>query len=170
MPEMQQTIKEAICFSGSGIHTGVTTNMTLKPSKENSGIRFVRIDLKNHPEIKADISNVCDTDRSTSLKKGEAEIHTVEHILAAITGAEIDNIIIEVDNLEIPILDGSAKEFSNELQAGSSHETAPPFCAPWPAWPAPDPAALSVQHVLGTPAAPGASGPASGAAPVSCHA
>ena len=115
MSKMQQTIKENISFSGAGIHTGVLTNMTLKPAKEDTGIRFVRVDLEENPEIKADVANVFTTERSTSLKKGNAEIHTVEHILAAITGSGIDNIIIEVDNIEIPILDGSAQEFSNKI-------------------------------------------------------
>ena len=116
MPKMQCTIKESITFSDVGIHTGVTTNMTLKPAKENTGIRFVRTDLEGNPIIKADVDNVFATDRSTSLKNQNAEIHTVEHILAAIAGNEIDNLIIEVDNIEIPILDGSAKEFSDDIQ------------------------------------------------------
>ena len=114
--QMQQTIKNNISFSGVGIHTGVSTKMMLKPAKEDYGIRFIRIDLENKPEIKVDVDNVFDTQRSTSLKKENAEIHTVEHILAAITGAEIDNLIIEVDNIEIPILDGSAKDFSYEIE------------------------------------------------------
>lgn len=116
MCNMQKTIKSSISFSGVGIHTGVLTNITLKPSKENTGIKFIRVDLSEKPEIKADIENIFTTRRSTSLKKNNAEIHTVEHILAAITGAQIDNLIIEVDNIEIPILDGSAKEFSDKIE------------------------------------------------------
>ena len=77
MTNMQQSIKKKISFSGIGIHTGVTTNMTLKPAKENTGIRFIRIDLDGNPVIKADIANVFDTRRSTSLKKENAEIQTV---------------------------------------------------------------------------------------------
>ncbi len=115
MSKMQQTIKKEIRFSGVGIHTGVTTNITLKPATEGTGINFIRVDLEGSPKIKADITNLFTTERSTSLKKENAEVHTVEHILAAITGAEIDNIIIEVDNIEIPILDGSAKEFSYQI-------------------------------------------------------
>ena len=115
MSKMQQTIKKEIRFSGVGIHTGVTTNITLKPATEGAGINFIRVDLEGSPKIKADITNLFTTERSTSLKKENAEVHTVEHILAAITGAEIDNIIIEVDNIEIPILDGSAKEFSYQI-------------------------------------------------------
>ena len=115
MSEMQATIKGEISFSGPGIHTGVLTSMTLKPAKENTGVNFIRNDLNGSPVIKADISNIYSTERSTSLKSGNAEIHTVEHILAAITGSGIDNVIIEVDNSEIPILDGSSKEFSDKI-------------------------------------------------------
>ena len=112
MNKMQKTISKSISISGLGIHTGSSTKVTLKPADVNTGIRFIRIDLKGKPEIKADVSNVFSTARSTSLRKENAEIHTVEHILAAITGASIDNIIIETNNIEIPILDGSAKIYS----------------------------------------------------------
>ncbi len=112
----QKTIKKPINFSGKGIHTGSFTNMILIPAKENTGIKFIRTDLEGKPEIKADIDNLFSTERSTSLKKNNAEIHTVEHILAAITGACIDNIIIEIDNIEVPILDGSAKQFSEKIE------------------------------------------------------
>ena len=112
MNKMQKTISKSISISGLGIHTGSSTKVTLKPADENTGIRFIRIDLKGKPEIKADVSNVFSTARSTSLRKENAEIHTVEHILAAITGASIDNIIIETNNIEIPILDGSSKIYS----------------------------------------------------------
>ncbi len=112
MNKMQKTISKSISISGLGIHTGSSTKVTLKPADENTGIRFIRIDLKGKPEIKADVSNVFSTARSTSLRKEIAEIHTVEHILAAITGASIDNIIIETNNIEIPILDGSSKIYS----------------------------------------------------------
>ena len=109
---MQHTLKNIITISGVGIHTGVTTNVTIKPAEVNTGIRFKRVDLEGTPTISADIDNVFSTERSTGLSSGIAEIHTVEHILAAIVGCQIDNVIIEVDNIEIPILDGSAKEFT----------------------------------------------------------
>ncbi len=115
MSDFQKTIKNNISFSGYGIHTGVLTNMTLKPAEVNTGVKFIRIDLKDKPAIEANIDNLFSTKRSTSLKKGNAEIYTVEHILAAVTAAGIDNLNIEVDNIEIPILDGSAKEFSNKI-------------------------------------------------------
>ena len=114
---MQNTISRNVKFSGKGIHTGVLTNITLKPAKENHGIKFIRTDINNKAVIKADVENLYKTDRSTSLKKGDIEIYTVEHILAAITGSDLDNLIIEADNIEIPILDGSAKEFTKKIKA-----------------------------------------------------
>jgi len=113
---MQKTIKNSVSVSGVGIHTGVTTNMTLKPAEANTGIRFVRTDLSDKIVIKADVDNVFSTERSTGLKNVKAEINTVEHILAAVVGSEIDNLIIEVDNIEIPILDGSSKKFTELIE------------------------------------------------------
>ena len=112
--EKQKTIKKSIQFSGKGIHTGAFTNMTLVPAKENKGIVFVRTDKDNF-EIKADIEFVVSTERSTNLAIKDTHVKTVEHILAAISGNNIDNLIIEIDNEEIPILDGSAKEFSEKI-------------------------------------------------------
>ncbi len=107
----QRTIKDQIFISGKGIHTGLNTNLTLKPEKEGYGIKFKRTDLNPPVIIEASLSNVFDTQRSTSLKKNGAVVHTVEHILAAITALKIDNILIELDNCEIPILDGSSEKF-----------------------------------------------------------
>ena len=109
----QKTIKNSATISGIGIHTGVHTNLTLLPAKENTGIRFIRTDLEGKPTIPASVDYVFSTNRSTNLKANNAEIHTVEHILASIVAEGIDNIIIEVDNMEIPILDGSSIQFSD---------------------------------------------------------
>ena len=109
------TIKKECRFSGNGIHTGCFTNMSLLPAKENTGIVFVRKDL-NNIRIQADVNNVISTERSTNLAKGNVEVRTVEHILAAISGNNIDNLIIEIDNIEIPILDGSSYEFSEKIK------------------------------------------------------
>ncbi len=111
----QHTIKKECRFSCNGIHTGCFTNMSLLPAKENTGIVFVRKDL-NNIRIQADVNNVISTERSTNLAKGNVEVRTVEHILAAISGNNIDNLIIEIDNIEIPILDGSAYEFSEKIK------------------------------------------------------
>ena len=108
----QKTIKDIIKISGFGIHTGVKTNVILKPAKEDNGIVFIRSDIESKPKIKALVQNVFSTERSTNLKQNNAEIRTVEHLLAAIAGSEIDNLNIEVDNIEIPILDGSSKKYS----------------------------------------------------------
>tara|TARA_B100000674_G_scaffold469762_1_gene456906 strand:+ start:3684 stop:5072 length:1389 start_codon:yes stop_codon:yes gene_type:complete len=108
----QKTIKDIIKISGFGIHTGVKTNVILKPAKDDNGIVFIRSDIESKPKIKALVQNVFSTERSTNLKQNNAEIRTVEHLLAAIAGSEIDNLDIEVDNIEIPILDGSSKKYS----------------------------------------------------------
>ena len=112
----QKTLKDIIKISGFGIHTGVKTNVILKPAKEDTGVIFIRTDIKNKPKIKALVENVFSTERSTNLKENNAEIRTVEHLLASIAGSEIDNLIIEVDNIEIPILDGSAKKYSDLIR------------------------------------------------------
>lgn len=116
MIDYQNTIKNIINFSGIGIHTGVYTNMKLKPAKENYGIKFIRIDKNKNIGIEANVDNLFTTNRSTSLIKHDIEVHTVEHILAAIIGNRIDNILIEIDNKEIPILDGSSIEFCKKIE------------------------------------------------------
>ena len=123
MVEMnQKTIKNSATISGVGIHTGVHTNLTLIPAKANTGIRFIRTDLEGKPTIPANVDYVFSTQRSTNLKLKNSEIHTVEHILAAITSEGIDNIIIEVDNMEIPILDGSSIQFCELISEVGTQE------------------------------------------------
>ncbi|MEE2954435.1 MAG: bifunctional UDP-3-O-[3-hydroxymyristoyl] N-acetylglucosamine deacetylase/3-hydroxyacyl-ACP dehydratase [Bacteroidota bacterium] len=112
----QRTIKNTIEFEGKGIHTGVYTKMKLIPAKENTGILFRRTELKDQPYIEANVDNVISTNRSTNLKNEATSINTVEHILASITGSSIDNVIIEMDNIEVPILDGSAKDFTSLIE------------------------------------------------------
>ena len=111
----QRTIKRQVTFSGVGIHTGNTTNMTFKPAAENTGIRFRRTDLGGRPEIPADIDYVVDVSRGTTIAIGDARIHTVEHVMAALVGLQIDNVLIELDNNEPPIGDGSSKPFVDVL-------------------------------------------------------
>jgi UDP-3-O-[3-hydroxymyristoyl] N-acetylglucosamine deacetylase/3-hydroxyacyl-[acyl-carrier-protein] dehydratase len=125
----QRTIKSNISLSGVGLHTGVTTTMTFRPAPIDAGITFIRIDLPGRPEIPALVDFVADTSRGTTLKKGDAKIHTVEHVLAAIVGLQIDNLIIELDNIEPPICDGSAKSFVDSLlQADFDIQDAPKDC------------------------------------------
>lgn len=118
----QRTIKNQVSISGIGIHSGVHTNVKLLPSKENSGIMFIRTDLKENNIIHAHINNLHSTKRSTDLKYKNAQVRTVEHLLAAISGFQIDNIIIEIDNIEIPILDGSAKIFTQIIEQAGIQE------------------------------------------------
>ena len=110
----QKTIKKECSFSGVGLHTGCDVTIVCKPADENTGINFVRVDLANKPVIPASISHVIEKSlklRRTSLGFDSAEIHTVEHLLSALFGLGIDNIIIEVDAEEIPALNGSAHDF-----------------------------------------------------------
>ena len=102
-------------ISGIGLHTGVKTTATFKPAPENFGIRFKRLDLKNCPEIVADIDHVIDISRGTTIGQEDFRIHTVEHILSAIFGLQIDNILIELTEKEPPVMDGSAFSFVEVL-------------------------------------------------------
>ena len=111
----QKTIKKEISISGIGLHTGVESTATFKPAPENFGIRFKRLDLKNCPEIMADIDHVIDISRGTTIGINDFRIHTVEHILSAVFGLEIDNILIELTEKEPPVMDGSAIPFVDVL-------------------------------------------------------
>jgi len=116
MLEKQRTIKSEVTLSGVGLHTGNKSNMTFKPAPENYGVKFKRTDLQNSPEIPADIDHVIDISRGTTIALGGVEVHTVEHVLASIMGCEIDNIIVELDSNEPPIMDGSAKDYVKTLK------------------------------------------------------
>lgn len=116
MLEKQRTIREPVTISGVGLHTGNKSNMTFKPAPEDYGIRFVRIDMEGRPEIPADIDHVIDISRGTTIAKDGAEVHTVEHVLASIVGCEIDNIAVELDSNEPPVMDGSAMHYVEALK------------------------------------------------------
>jgi UDP-3-O-[3-hydroxymyristoyl] N-acetylglucosamine deacetylase/3-hydroxyacyl-[acyl-carrier-protein] dehydratase len=113
----QQTLNRAASFSGIGLHSGNRVSMTILPAPANSGVRFRRVDLEGRPEIEARVENVSDTNRSVTLARGNVKIHTVEHVLAALAGFEIDNAIVEMDSNEPPIADGSSREFCKIIQA-----------------------------------------------------
>jgi len=122
----QRTIAKDVSISGVGLHTGNKSKMTFKPAPENYGIKFRRTDLPEKPEIPADIDNVIDISRGTTLAAGGAAVKTVEHVLAAIVGCEIDNIIVEIDTNEPPVTDGSAKPFVDLLcEAGFVEQNEP---------------------------------------------
>lgn len=109
MQEKQKSIINEVVLSGKGLHTGLNVNMKLCPAPENHGIVFKRVDLPGQPIIEADVKNVTDTSRGTVIEKNGARISTIEHTMAAISALGIDNLLIEIDAPETPILDGSAK-------------------------------------------------------------
>ena len=122
MQTKQHTIKEAVSVSGIGLHTGEMAKMTFKPAKPNHGIKFQRIDLEGQPIVEADVDNVVDLSRGTTIEKNGARVHTVEHTLAALVGLEIDNVLIELEGPEPPIMDGSSIEFVKVLQKAGLEE------------------------------------------------
>ncbi len=126
MHELQRTISKPISVSGEGLHTKAATTLTFKPAEENTGIRFIRVDLADKPVIPANADYVIDISRGTTLGVGDIKVHTVEHVLAAVVGLKIDNIIIEIDNHELPNIDGSSLPFVKALQeAGFVTQEAP---------------------------------------------
>jgi UDP-3-O-[3-hydroxymyristoyl] N-acetylglucosamine deacetylase/3-hydroxyacyl-[acyl-carrier-protein] dehydratase len=116
MPEFQQTIAQPINFSGRGLHTGANVNVVLLPASPGQGIVFRRTDLPNQPEVKADCDLVVDVSRGTTLEYNGVKVSTIEHLMAALVGLGIDNITIEIDSQEMPILDGSAAPFVNFIE------------------------------------------------------
>lgn len=119
MVKQQQTIKRPVTFAGTGIHTGSKVTMTWKPAPVDHGIKFVRVDLDSKPVIEPKIENVGDVTRWTTIGSNGTVIHTVEHVLATLTGCGIDNLIIELDANEPPVGDGSSLAFMKMLkQAG----------------------------------------------------
>ncbi len=117
MNTKQHTINEPVTVSGVGLHTGVDVNMTFVPADIHHGIKFQRVDLPGQPVVDADVDNVVDLARGTSIEQHGARINTVEHTLAALVGLEIDNVLIQLDGPEPPIMDGSSIEFINALKA-----------------------------------------------------
>jgi UDP-3-O-[3-hydroxymyristoyl] N-acetylglucosamine deacetylase/3-hydroxyacyl-[acyl-carrier-protein] dehydratase len=107
----QRTIKAPVSLSGSGLHTGEKVIMTFNPAPENHGYKFRRIDVEGMPIIDADCDNVTDTSRGTTLSQNGASVSTIEHVLAALVGLEVDNVLIDMDGPETPIMDGSSIQF-----------------------------------------------------------
>lgn len=122
MSTLQKTIKKEITLSGVGLHTGNKVTMTFKPAPENSGYAFVRIDLEGEPVIEASAEYVVNTQRGTNLEKRGVLINTSEHVLAAVVALDIDNIIIEINAPEPPIMDGSSKHFIEALERAGIQE------------------------------------------------
>src|SRR5690606_5715074 len=116
MNAKQRTVKNEVSISGVGLHTGTSASLTFKAAPENHGYKFKRIDLENQPIIDADVDNVTDTSRGTTISQNGASVSTIEHLLAALVGMEIDNVLIEIDGPEVPIMDGSASFFTDALE------------------------------------------------------
>lgn len=122
--DKQRTIAANVEMAGKGLHTGVKTKVTLCPAPAGAGIKFIRTDIEGSPEVPALAEFVVETSRSTVIAKGEARVSTVEHCLAAVWGCGIDNLTIQVDGPEVPILDGSAKLWVEQIEKVGTTEQA----------------------------------------------
>ena len=121
----QHTLQDEISISGAGIHTGQSVTIRIKPAPPNTGITFQRVDLAAKPFVKADVDFVVETNRSTTLENNGARVSTIEHLMAAMVGMQVDNALIEIDGEEVPILDGSAQPFVEALEkAGLQQQNA----------------------------------------------
>ena len=121
-PDRQHTLQSEASISGTGIHTGVQVDMTLKPAAPNFGIQFQRTDLAGQPVIKADCDLVSDTSRGTTLESNGMKINTVEHVLAALVGMGVDNVLISLNGPEVPITDGSSEPFVELIEKAGVEE------------------------------------------------
>ncbi|MBS7253795.1 bifunctional UDP-3-O-[3-hydroxymyristoyl] N-acetylglucosamine deacetylase/3-hydroxyacyl-ACP dehydratase [Flavobacterium branchiicola] len=118
----QKTIKNEISLTGVGLHTGKEVTMTFKPAPINNGFTFIRVDLQGQPVIEADANYVVNTQRGTNLEKLGVKIQTPEHVLAALVGCDLDNVIIELNASELPIMDGSSKYFVEAIENAGIEE------------------------------------------------
>lgn len=124
----QKTLAGDLQCSGIGVHSGKKVNLTIKPAKVNRGIRFTRVDLPGCPVIPALFKNVVDTSLATVIGNEGAIVSTIEHLMASFTGLGIDNAVVELDSYEMPIMDGSAAEFSSEIRkTGIVNQEQPKF-------------------------------------------
>jgi UDP-3-O-[3-hydroxymyristoyl] N-acetylglucosamine deacetylase/3-hydroxyacyl-[acyl-carrier-protein] dehydratase len=112
----QRTIKSSFSLSGVGLHTGEAVKITFRAAPDNHGYTFSRVDLPGNPVIDADVDNVTDTSRGTTISQNGASVSTIEHVLAALVGCEVDNVLMELDGPEVPIMDGSSIEFIDALE------------------------------------------------------
>lgn len=113
--QLQQTVRKSYSFEGKGLHTGRIAKMTINPAPADTGIRFRRTDIGEDAIVEALAENVSNTARSTTISKGEASVSTIEHVMSALTGMGVDNALVDIDNIEVPILDGSAKPYIDAI-------------------------------------------------------
>ncbi len=118
----QHTLKSQVTLHGVGLHTGENVTMTMKPANPGHGIRFQRVDMPDKPIVKADVDFVVDTSRGTTIEYNGARVSTIEHTLAALVGLGVDNVLIEMDGPEVPIMDGSAKQFMDAIESAGIEE------------------------------------------------
>ncbi len=124
--QLQQTLKKSYTFEGKGLHTGKVAKMTIKPAAADTGIVFRRTDIGEDAKVPALAEYVSSTARSTTISCGEATVGTIEHVLSALTGMGVDNAEIDIDNVEVPILDGSAKPYIDAIwKDGFQEQDAP---------------------------------------------
>mgnify|MGYP003288680492 FL=1 len=124
--QLQQTLKKSYTFEGKGLHTGKVAKMTIKPAAADTGIVFRRTDIGEEAKVPALAEYVSSTARSTTISCGEATVGTIEHVLSALTGMGVDNAEIDIDNVEVPILDGSAKPYIDAIwKDGFQEQEAP---------------------------------------------
>ena len=124
--QLQQTLRKSYSFEGKGLHTGKVAKMVVGPAPVNTGVVFRRVDLGEEAYVKALAENVSNTARSTTIASGDAYVCTVEHILSALTGMGVDNAMVDIDNVEVPILDGSAKPYIDAIwKDGLEEQDAP---------------------------------------------
>jgi len=122
MKEKQRTIASPVKLSGKGLHSGTSVSLTFHPAPVNSGIAFKRVDLEGQPVLQANCDLVTDTNRGTTIEANGARVATIEHVMAALAGMQIDNVLIDVDNTETPIKDGSARYFTEALTTAGTIE------------------------------------------------
>lgn len=118
----QTTIKKSVSVEGVGLHTGQQVSMTFLPAAENHGIKFQRVDLPGQPIIDADVDNVTDTSRGTTIEQNGGRVATVEHVMAALAGLEIDNCLVQINGGETPIMDGSSRLYISALKEAGTVE------------------------------------------------
>ena len=119
---MQHTLKKSYSFEGKGLHTGVFSHMTIRPAEAGSGIVFIRTDIGPDARVRPLACNVSSTARCTTISEGEASVSTIEHLMSAAAGLGIDNMTVEIDAPEVPILDGSALPYASAVAADGLQE------------------------------------------------
>ena len=119
---MQHTLRNSYSFEGKGLHTGAFAHMTIRPAEENAGIVFVRSDISREARVHPLACNVSSTARCTTISEGETSVSTIEHIMSAAAGLGIDNMLVEIDGPEVPILDGSAMPYVSVIMADELQE------------------------------------------------